>query len=216
MGMVPFGAAQRLAIREGFPGAVVNGSRGVVVFGEGYPRAEVRLWRDGGLVRWEAGVSYALEVGGLGWEASGNGSFGPGGGLASGREAYSAAVAGWGRYVAGTHRVAGHPGVGRGTAGDGVRKGKGGSRMTRKGLIGAIAAWAAGAGEGEYVLEYRIPCGATCVYGFRGGGGTDAEEALGRYVPRRYRGVPVYRVSRADGGASRDFAPGGTEGTSVP
>lgn len=93
--MRPFSRLQRVGVARWFPGAVVNGGRALVAFGEGYPRAEVRVWRDGARVMWESGVAWSDDRGGIGWSPRGRGEFSPetGEGAAG---AYAAAVGAWG------------------------------------------------------------------------------------------------------------------------
>ena len=93
--MRPFSMLQRMGVSRWFPGAVVNGSRALVAFGEGYPRAEVRVWREGGKVMWESGVAGSDDRGGMTWDVSARGEFSPSDG-AGAEEAYSGAVRAWG------------------------------------------------------------------------------------------------------------------------
>ena len=93
--MLPFSRIQRVGILRWFPGAVVNGGRALVTFGEGYPRAEVRVWREGGKVVWESGVVRSDDRGGMSWDVSARGEFSPGDG-AGAEDAYAGAVRAWG------------------------------------------------------------------------------------------------------------------------
>ena len=111
--MKPFSRVQRVGVARWFPGAVVNGGRALVAFGEGYPRAEVRVWREGGKVMWESGVAGSDDRGGMEWTVSARGEFSPSGG-AGAEEAYAGAVRAW---SARGHRTPGGAG-GRGTGDD--------------------------------------------------------------------------------------------------